>query len=72
MEKTLVLYADDKKCGVIRYTDIKIGKDHYIYGGEKKYIYEVYIYLNENCIFSAIDKKEIIKQDKKLFIYNFN
>lgn len=70
--KIITIYSEDNQVGLLPYTDIKIEKDYYLYGGEKKEIYNVYIYLEDKMIFTAREKKEILQQSNKLFIYNFN
>ena len=69
--KHLIIYTDDHQTGVIPFTEVKIVKDSYLYGGEEKEVYSVYIYFENTMIFTTNNKQEIIQQSDKLFIYNY-
>ena len=69
--KTLTVYFEDNSIGVMPYTDLDVVVETYLYGGEEKEIYGVYVYFEGKMIFATNDKKEIIHQGNKLFIYNF-
>lgn len=70
-DKSITLYLDDVSCGVLRFTDLVIEKDSYLYGGEEKYLFDVFVYYDDVCIFCSNAKKEILQIDSKLYIYSF-
>ena len=70
--KTIKLYNGNCCIGVLRCTDINIEEDSYLYGGENKKLFNVYVYYDDVCIFSSISKKDIDLIDNKLYIENFD
>ena len=69
--KHLIIYTDENQTGCIPFSDIEIERETYLYGGEEKEIYSVYVYFEGTMIFNTNNKKEILHQSDKLFIYNF-
>lgn len=69
--KTLIIYSEDNNIGLMPFSDLKIEIDSCLYGGEEMEIYSVYVYFDDKMIFTANNKKEILHQGDKLFIYNF-
>lgn len=70
-DKSIKLYIDECCIGVLRCTSVDVEEDSYLYGGEEKKLFNVYVYYDDVCIFTSIDKKDICLVDNKLYIESF-
>lgn len=69
--KKIFLHLNDVRFATLNYTSFNIEVDSYLYGGEEKKIYDIYIYLDNNVIFSSKSNKEISIIGKSLYIDTF-
>ena len=49
----------------------KLYKENPFCCGAERYFYSVYVYLDDKMLFGAIDKKQILLQGDRLYIYEF-